>query len=120
MSNSKTLGRQPEASGERRLPRGKMKNSNEKSMHGIHIPEADPFLLFRLDGCISYFSLSLPTEEDLATCDRIVFTSPAEWDPYADAFAEEEAVDENAESGIMAGEAYDLRGDALCCRPYIQ
>jgi hypothetical protein len=87
--------------------------SNGKSVHGIHIPEADLFLPFRLHGCISYFSSRLPTEEELANCDRVVHTSPAEWDPYADAFAEEEAIYENAGRGNTAGEAYDHRGDAL-------
>jgi hypothetical protein len=69
-------------------------------MHGIHIPEADLFLPFRLHECISYFSLRLSTEEELATCDRVVFTSPAEWNPYADAFAEEEAVYET-QGGVL-------------------
>jgi hypothetical protein len=72
---------------------------NGKSMHRIYIPEADLFPPFRLHGCISYFSSHLPTEEKLANCDRVVFTSPAEWDLYADAFAEEEAVYESAGRG---------------------
>jgi hypothetical protein len=42
-----------------------------------------------------------------------VHAGPAEWDPYADAFAEEEAVYENAGRSNTAGEAYDRRGDAL-------
>jgi hypothetical protein len=73
--------------------------SSGKSMHGIHVPETDLFIPFQMHGCICYFSSRLPTEDELANCERVVFTSTGEWDPYAETFAEEDAVYRNITRG---------------------
>ena len=61
-----------------------------KSMHGIYDPTEDVFIPFKMHGCISYFASRLPTDEELASCRRIVLTSEQEWDPYSPTFAQEE------------------------------
>ena len=59
-------------------------------MHGIYVPDEDIFIPFQMHGCISYFASRLPTDEELATCRCITFTSELEWDLYSPAFAQEE------------------------------
>jgi hypothetical protein len=59
-------------------------------MHGIHVPDEDIFIPFQMHGCISYFALRLPTNEELATCRCITFTSELEWNLYSPTFAHKE------------------------------
>ena len=66
-------------------PRQYDPNSN----HGIRFPqEADNnlFIPFHLHGCISYFSMRLPTESKMGRCRYIYMTEDSLWDPYSDMF----------------------------------
>jgi hypothetical protein len=84
--------------------------SGGKSMHGIYVPDEDIFIPFRMHGCISYFASRLPTDEELATCRRVTFTSELEWDPYSPTFAQEEEAYARGRSAL-SGEHFLVDGN---------
>jgi len=64
--------------------------SGGKSLHGIYCAEEEFFLLFWMNGCISYFASLMPTKEEIDTCCHIIFTSERPWDPYSQSFVQQE------------------------------
>ena len=68
------------------LPRQYSRNS----IHGIEDPSSGLIIPFQLHGCISYFPVRLPTEDELKHCRWIEMTSQQEWNPYDTRFIEQE------------------------------
>jgi hypothetical protein len=83
------------------------------TMHGIYDPHHDDIFIvpFRMHGCISYFASRLPTDEELATCRRITFTSELEWDPYSPTFAQEEEAYGARGHSASSGEHFSVDGN---------
>lgn len=54
---------------------------------GLHEPDSDIFIPFRLFGCISYIPTRVPTPDEIQQCTWLHLTSDSEWDPYSDRFS---------------------------------
>ena len=48
-----------------------------------------------LDGVISYMPTQLPTQKEVNNCIHVTLTSPIEWDPYSEVFAQQESLARN-------------------------
>jgi len=59
-------------------------------IHGIEDPSSGLIIPFQLHGCISYFPVRLPTEDELKHCRWIEMTSQQESNPYDTHFIEQE------------------------------
>ena len=60
-------------------------------IHGIYDEASNTTIPFSLHGCISYFPIRLPTEQELSSCCRIELTSAhEEWRPCDTRFQQQE------------------------------
>ena len=68
------------------------KQFDSKSEHAIALEsdEAKVFIPLSMEGVISYFDSTYPTEEEMENCDHIIATSD-HWDPHSDHFRKNEA-----------------------------
>jgi len=64
-----------------------------------------------MHGCISYFSLQIPSKEEIDTCCHVVFTSKKPWDPYAQSFAKQEQAYGGHLDTSKHGEHFATTGD---------
>jgi hypothetical protein len=60
------------------------------STHSIYFPDEDIRIPLQLNGCMSHFVTRLPTKQEMNSCQWLVLTDDAEWDPYSSKFNENE------------------------------
>jgi hypothetical protein len=60
------------------------------STHSIYFPNEDIRIPLQLNGCMSHFVTRLPTKQEMNSCQWLVVTDDAEWDPYSSKFNENE------------------------------
>jgi hypothetical protein len=63
-----------------------------KSSHSIKFPQEDISIPLSMHGCLSYFTVRTPTEEEINQCLTLTATAEnLEWNQYSDEFAQNEA-----------------------------
>ena len=60
------------------------------STHSVYSPGSNVMIPLELDGVISYFETTKPTDDELVNLDKVYLTSDTDWDPYSKAFNEKE------------------------------
>ncbi len=63
---------------------------DKSSTHSIYFPDEDIRIPLQLNGCMSHFVTRLPTKQEMNSCQWLVLTDDAEWDPYSSKFNEDE------------------------------
>jgi hypothetical protein len=63
---------------------------DNSSTHSIYFPDEDIRIPLQLNGCMSHFVTRLPTRQEMSSCQWLVLTSDAEWDPYSSKFNDDE------------------------------
>ena len=67
-------------------------SSDNESTHSLFIAEMQLRIQLELDGVISYMPTRLPTQKEVDNCIHVTLTSPIEWDPYSEVFAQQESL----------------------------
>ncbi len=63
-----------------------------QSSHSIKFPQEDISIPLSMYGCLSYFTVRSPTQEEINQCLTLSATAEnLEWNPYSDKFAQNEA-----------------------------
>jgi len=61
---------------------------SKTSTHSIMIKEENLIIPLKLNGVISYFDARTPTLSEIENCQHVILTSPEEWNPYSNHFAD--------------------------------
>jgi hypothetical protein len=85
---------------------------DSESPHAISTPDGEVFPMF-LHGVFSYLPTRLPTDSELADCDRVELTSAAPWTPYSTDLAEEERKAKDRQVSVVAAPSMEEGWDAI-------